>query len=101
MNDGAEQEEDDQIIEKTDDKDEDLDFQIEASSWEQRQPNHSSTAADNMQDLGAFSSESMNQQSNNQGMGSPLSREDQRKGNFAAIPGSKKKSTTPIGTNKN
>ena len=86
---------------QSNDKDEDLDFQIDANSSDQRQPNHSSTAADNFQDLGAFSSQSSNQQNDGQGMGSPLSQEARRKGNFASIPGSKKKSTTPIGINKN
>ena len=80
---------------QSNDKGEDLDFQIDANSSDQRQPNHSSTAADNFQDLGAFSSQSSNQQNDGQGMGSPLSQEARRKGNFASIPGSKKKKAYP------
>lgn len=77
---------------------EDLDFQIEENSSDHRQPNHSSTAADHFQDLGAYSSLGSGKEQNpGEGIGSPSSNEDERKGNFENMPpGGKKKSTTPM-----
>ena len=86
--DGSELEDQTQIDSKRQggDMEEDLDFQIEEMSSDHRQPNHSSTAADNFQDLGNFSSQ-----------GSPSSHGDLG----GTMKGGKKKSTTPIGINKN